>query len=68
MNSVCEDCLPKPGPSNEDIVRRTGGASEEVMTLMIFMTNNNDDRQSDADNCEESEDEDEVEDRMCECR
>ena len=41
---------------------------KKVMTLMIFMTNNNDDRQSDADNCEESEDEDEVEDRMCECR
>ena len=64
---MCEDCLSKPGSSNEDIVRRTGGASEESDDVND-LHDNNDDRQSDADNCEESEDEDEVEDRICECR
>ena len=63
----CMDCLSKPGCSNEDIVRETGGASEKSDDINDFH-DNNDDQQLNAHNSEESEDEVEVEDIMCEYR
>ena len=62
----CMDCLLKPGCSNEDIVRGTGGASEESDDVND-LHDNNDDQQLNAHNSEESEDDVEVEDIMCEC-
>ena len=47
----CKDCLLKPGSSNEDIIRGTGGASEE--SDVNDLHDNNDDQQSDAHNSEE---------------
>ena len=64
----CEDCFSKPGPSNEDIIRGTGGASEESDDVNDPHDSSNDDGQSDAHNSEETEDEEEVEGRMCECK
>ena len=63
----CEDCLSKPGSSNEDIIRGTGGASEESHDVND-PHDSNDDGQSDAHNNEETKDKEEVEGRMCECK
>ena len=59
----CKDCFSKPGSSNEDIVRGTGGASEESDDVNDLHGNNTD-FQLDAHN---REDENEVEGRMCGC-
>ena len=67
LYAKCEDCLLKPGSSNEDIVRGTGGASEKSDDVNDFHYNNND-QQSDAHNSEDSKEEDKLEDRMCEFR
>ena len=63
----CEDCLSKPGSSNEDIIRGTGGASEESHDVND-PHDSNDHGQSDAHNNEETKDKEEVEGRMCECK
>ena len=68
MNSVCEDWFSKPESSNEDIIRGIGGASDESDDVNDLHDNNDDDWQSDIDKSKKSEDEEEIEDRMCECR
>ena len=52
----CEHCLSKPGSSNEDTVRGTGGASEESDDINDLHDNN--DRESDVHDSERSDDED----------
>ena len=52
----CEHCLSKPGSSNEDTVRGTGGASEESDDINDLHDNN--DRESDVHDSERREDED----------
>ena len=64
---MCKDCLSKPELSNEEIVRGTGGKSEESNDVND-LHDNNDNWQLEADNSDERKDEDEVEDRMCKWR
>ena len=42
MNSVCKDCFSKPEYSNEDIIRGTGGVSEESDDVNDLHENNDD--------------------------
>ena len=42
MNSMCEDCFSKSESFNEDIIRGTGGASEESDDVNDLYDNNDD--------------------------